>query len=118
MAAKRPLRTLARLGVTGLDDRRRHHWPDRRFRRRVRSDRAPTTAVTPDKRWLRSARYARWLAWASLAWMTGEGIIGLIAGFAAGSDLTARPPRQLPQISDGCEAPATHAGSLGRHWPG
>ena len=49
------------------------------------ADCAPTTAVTPDKRWLRNARYARWLAWASLAWMTAEGIIGLIAGFAAGS---------------------------------
>jgi divalent metal cation (Fe/Co/Zn/Cd) transporter len=36
-------------------------------------------------RWLRYARYARWLAWASLAWMTAEGVIGLIAGFTAGS---------------------------------
>jgi hypothetical protein len=35
--------------------------------------------------WLRAARYARWLAWASLAWMTAEGVAGLIAGFAAGS---------------------------------
>jgi divalent metal cation (Fe/Co/Zn/Cd) transporter len=39
----------------------------------------------PDERWLRSARYARWLAWASLAWMAAEGALGLIAGFAAGS---------------------------------
>jgi len=38
-----------------------------------------------DKRWLQNARYARWLAWASLAWMTAEGVIGLAAGFAAGS---------------------------------
>ena len=44
-----------------------------------------TTAASPDERWLRSARYARWLAWASLAWMAAEGILGLIAGFAAGS---------------------------------
>jgi len=44
-----------------------------------------TTAASPDERWLRSARYARWLAWASLGWMTAEGIVGLIAGFAAGS---------------------------------
>jgi divalent metal cation (Fe/Co/Zn/Cd) transporter len=44
-----------------------------------------TTAVIPDKRWLRNARYARWLAWASLAWMAAEGVLGLIAGFAAGS---------------------------------
>ena len=38
-----------------------------------------------DERWLQDARYARWLAWASLAWMTAEGVIGLAAGFAAGS---------------------------------
>jgi hypothetical protein len=44
-----------------------------------------TTAVIPDERWLRSARYARWLAWASLAWMAAEGALGLIAGLAAGS---------------------------------
>jgi divalent metal cation (Fe/Co/Zn/Cd) transporter len=35
--------------------------------------------------WLRSARYARWLAWASLAWMTAEGALGLAAGYSAGS---------------------------------
>src|SRR5260370_833545 len=35
-----------------------------------------------DERWLRNARYARWLAWASLAWMAAEGIVGLVAGFA------------------------------------
>ena len=34
---------------------------------------------------MRYARYACWLAWASLAWMTAEGAIGLIAGIAAGS---------------------------------
>jgi divalent metal cation (Fe/Co/Zn/Cd) transporter len=44
-----------------------------------------TTAASPDERWLRNARYARWLAWASLAWMAAEGVIGLIAGFTAGS---------------------------------
>jgi divalent metal cation (Fe/Co/Zn/Cd) transporter len=48
-------------------------------------DCAPATAASPDERWLRNARYARWLAWASLAWMTAEGIVGLVAGFAAGS---------------------------------
>lgn len=37
------------------------------------------------ERWLRAARYARWLAWASLVWMTAEGVAGLLAGFAAGS---------------------------------
>ena len=34
---------------------------------------------------MRYSRYARWLAWASLAWMTAEGAIGLVAGIAAGS---------------------------------
>jgi divalent metal cation (Fe/Co/Zn/Cd) transporter len=38
-----------------------------------------------DGQWLRAARLARWLAWASLAWMTAEGALGLIAGLAAGS---------------------------------
>jgi hypothetical protein len=48
-------------------------------------DCAPATAATPDVRWLRNARYARWLAWASLAWMAAEGAVGLAAGVAAGS---------------------------------
>jgi len=48
-------------------------------------DCAPATAAHPDERWLRNARYARWLAWASLAWMAAEGVVGLAAGFAAGS---------------------------------
>lgn len=38
-----------------------------------------------NERWLRDSRYARWLAWASLAWMTAEGAIGLVAGITAGS---------------------------------
>src|SRR5258706_3536181 len=46
-------------------------------------------AVAPSasrgERWLRTARYARWLAWASLVWMIAEGVVGLLAGFAAGS---------------------------------
>ncbi len=45
-------------------------------------------AVAPrmqDRQWLRAARYARWLAWGSLAWMTAEGVLGLIAGYSAGS---------------------------------
>ncbi len=41
--------------------------------------------IAPEARWLEAARLARWLAWASLAWMTVEGAVGLIAGFAAGS---------------------------------
>ena len=45
-------------------------------------------AVPPASRngsWRRAARYARWLAWVSLAWMTAEGAVGLVAGFASGS---------------------------------
>ncbi|HJY60462.1 MAG TPA: cation transporter [Streptosporangiaceae bacterium] len=38
-----------------------------------------------DERWLRDSRYARWLAWASLVWMSAEGAIGLVAGITAGS---------------------------------
>ena len=38
-----------------------------------------------DEGWLRYTRYALLLAWASLAWMTAEGAIGLIAGITAGS---------------------------------
>jgi hypothetical protein len=45
----------------------------------------PATAANPDERWLRNARYVRWLAWASLAWMGAEGVVGLVAGLAAGS---------------------------------
>jgi divalent metal cation (Fe/Co/Zn/Cd) transporter len=41
--------------------------------------------MADDREWLRAARYARWLAWASLAWMTAEGVLGLIAGYGAGS---------------------------------
>src|SRR5215475_404731 len=48
-------------------------------------DATATTTTAPDERWLRSARYARWLAWASLAWMAAEGLLGLVAGVAAGS---------------------------------
>jgi divalent metal cation (Fe/Co/Zn/Cd) transporter len=38
-----------------------------------------------DARWRRAARQARWLAWASLAWMCAEGGIGLWQGLAVGS---------------------------------
>lgn len=41
--------------------------------------------VTRDPAWLRAARQAKWLAWASLGWMTIEGVIGLVAGIQAGS---------------------------------
>src|SRR5437764_2452083 len=38
-----------------------------------------------DAAWMRAARLARWLAWASLFWMTVEGAVGLAAGLTAGS---------------------------------
>ena len=37
-----------------------------------------------DAGWLRAARLVRWLAWASLAWMTVEGAVGLTAGVRPG----------------------------------
>src|SRR5690349_11015491 len=39
----------------------------------------------PDDGWLRAARQARLLAWASLLWMTLEGLGGLLAGLQANS---------------------------------
>lgn len=42
-------------------------------------------APARDAGWQRAARLARWLAWASLAWMCAEGGIGLWQGLAAGS---------------------------------
>ena len=38
-----------------------------------------------DAGWHRAGRQARWLAWASLAWMSAEGGIGLWQGITAGS---------------------------------
>ena len=46
------------------------------------SDR-PTVGWVRDEAWLRTARRARLLSWASLAWMTVEGVVGLIAGLDA-----------------------------------
>jgi len=47
----------------------------------------PPPAVVPpsrrDAEWLRVARRARSLSWVSLAWMTLEGVVGLIAGLDA-----------------------------------
>ena len=44
-----------------------------------------TAAQRPprDRHWQRAARRARALSWASLAWMTVEGVVGLIAGLDA-----------------------------------
>lgn len=48
-------------------------------------DECATSSLTQDSAWHRRARYARWLAWLSLAWMTAEGVIGLLAGVSSGS---------------------------------
>lgn len=47
----------------------------------------PTIASAPrrDEGWLRAARLARLLSWASLAWMAAEGVLGVLAGTVAGS---------------------------------
>ena len=45
----------------------------------------PSTPSRRDAGWLRAARTARWLAWASLLWMTVEGVLGIAAGLSAGS---------------------------------
>lgn len=46
---------------------------------------SPVPVVLRDGSWVRAARWARWLAWASLFWMTLEGIVGMASGFGAGS---------------------------------
>ncbi len=42
-----------------------------------------TTVSLRDQEWVATARRARALSWASLAWMTVEGVVGLIAGLNA-----------------------------------
>lgn len=46
---------------------------------------AAEPATSNDAGWMRAARWARWLAWASLLWMCAEGAIGLWQGIVAGS---------------------------------
>jgi divalent metal cation (Fe/Co/Zn/Cd) transporter len=47
---------------------------------------APGTEPSgPTRAWLRAARQARLLAWASLAWMSIEGVVGILAGVQAHS---------------------------------
>src|SRR3954451_20298349 len=46
---------------------------------------APVAAPRRDERWQRAARRARLLAWASLVWMTLEGLAGRVAGIEANS---------------------------------
>jgi len=48
----------------------------------------PAASAMPVERgagWLSAARYARWLSWLSLLWMAAEGVVGLVAGYEAGS---------------------------------
>jgi divalent metal cation (Fe/Co/Zn/Cd) transporter len=49
----------------------------------------PMAAVPPgpvrDQAWMTAARRARQLSWASLVWMSVEGVVGLLAGFEANS---------------------------------
>jgi divalent metal cation (Fe/Co/Zn/Cd) transporter len=47
------------------------------------SEALPLPVASPE--WLRLARLARILAWASLAWLCVEGTVGVIAGIVAGS---------------------------------
>jgi divalent metal cation (Fe/Co/Zn/Cd) transporter len=49
------------------------------------SSRTEASAPQRDEVWLRTARRARALSWTSLAWMTVEGVVGLIAGVEAGA---------------------------------
>lgn len=46
---------------------------------------AATSPRPTDARWLADARRARQLSWASLVWMSVEGIVGLLSGFDANS---------------------------------
>lgn len=45
----------------------------------------PSAPTPDDAGWVTAARRARLLSWASLIWMTGEGVLGLIAGLQAAS---------------------------------
>jgi divalent metal cation (Fe/Co/Zn/Cd) transporter len=45
----------------------------------------PAVPAVRSAGWHRAARQARWLAWASLAWMSAEGGVGLWQGITAGS---------------------------------
>jgi divalent metal cation (Fe/Co/Zn/Cd) transporter len=45
----------------------------------------PSPRISRDADWLRAARQVKRLAWASLAWMSVEGFVGVIAGVQANS---------------------------------
>ena len=46
---------------------------------------ASAHALVRDAEWHRAARWARWLAWASLVWMLVEGAVGFWQGLVVGS---------------------------------
>ena len=46
---------------------------------------SPAAGPLRDERWAHAAKRARQLSWASLVWMSIEGIVGLVAGFEANS---------------------------------
>jgi divalent metal cation (Fe/Co/Zn/Cd) transporter len=46
---------------------------------------ATSPAPVRDVGWFRAAKQARFLSWASLLWMSIEGVVGLLAGFEANS---------------------------------
>jgi divalent metal cation (Fe/Co/Zn/Cd) transporter len=49
----------------------------------TQADRTVPPTPAPDAAWVLTAKRARALSWASLGWMTVEGVIGLIAGLDA-----------------------------------
>src|SRR3954447_4359737 len=51
----------------------------------ARASDATAAPALRDDGWLRAARYARRLAWASLLWMTLEGLVGVVAALQANS---------------------------------
>jgi divalent metal cation (Fe/Co/Zn/Cd) transporter len=51
----------------------------------VTTETTATRQLQRDESWRRAARQARVLSWASLGWMTVEGVVGLIAGLDAGA---------------------------------
>ena len=51
----------------------------------VASSAPAPSAPAREEGWMRAARRARQLSWASLAWMSIEGVVGLVAGLEANS---------------------------------
>ncbi len=72
--------------------------------------------VTGEAGWLRAARLARWLAWASLFWMTVEGAVGLAAGLTAGSIALVGwgPPKFMFTLARRCREKSERGRRTGR----